>query len=65
MEATHRGQLGGMIVICVEPGTEVTAENGQMAVVDDNHTVISGKGALYVTPRIWEALKSASGKEEE
>jgi hypothetical protein len=58
MKATHRGPLGGMIVICVEPGTEVTAEDGATAVVDDTHTVVSGKGALYVTPKIYHLLNS-------
>jgi translation elongation factor P/translation initiation factor 5A len=57
MKAIHRGPLGGLAIICVEPGTEVLSEDGQMAVVDENHTVISGKGALYVTPRIYALLK--------
>lgn len=60
MRATHTGPLGGMVVICVEPGTEVTAEDGTKATVDDNHTVVSGKGALYVTPKIYELLRMES-----
>ena len=56
MKTTHCGPLGGMIVICVEPGTEVTTEDGTTAVVDESHAVVSGKGALYVTPRIYELL---------
>jgi hypothetical protein len=57
MRAEHRGPFGGMVIICVEPGTEVVAEDGETAVVDDSHTVVSGKGALYVTPRIYALLR--------
>lgn len=57
MKANHVGPIGGLSVICVEPGTEVEADDGTRAVVDDRHTVVNGKGAIYVTPRIWSALK--------
>lgn len=58
MDATHRGPFGGMIVIAVEPGTVINNSDGRSEVVDDEHAVVSGKGALYVTPAIYERLRN-------
>lgn len=61
MEATHRGPFGGMIVIAVDAGTEITDRDGQVAVVDDTHFVVSRKGAVYVTPQHYERLRALTG----
>lgn len=65
VKAAHRGPLGGMIVICVEPGTEVLDKSGERAVVDEAHVVVSAKGALYVTPIVYEGLRARFAHPEE
>jgi hypothetical protein len=64
IDATHRGPLGGMIVITVAPGTEILAESGEIEIVDDEHCCISRKGAVYVTPAVLERLKAACAPED-
>jgi hypothetical protein len=48
-----------MIIVAVEPGTEIRGETGEIAIVDDTHYVISRKGAVYVTPAVYESIKAS------
>jgi hypothetical protein len=59
MEAVHRGPLGGMIVIAVDAGTEIRSDAGEIEIVTDDNAVVSRKGALYVTPNVYERIKAA------
>jgi len=53
------GYVGGMTVVQVEPGTVIYADNGAtLRVTDDEAVVNKWAKTIYVTPKVYERLKS-------